>query len=122
MLGAVLSHRMPDGSERPHELSSYDGRILLGTRIVYPALGREAVLQELHKVHPGITKMKSLSRMYVRWPGINSDIDKSVCLCHACQEVQLSPPLAPLNPWKWPTRPWARLHQDFAGPFNENSF
>ena len=24
---------------------------------------------------------------------------------------------APLNPWKWPSRPWARLHLDFAGPF-----
>jgi hypothetical protein len=31
--------------------------------------------------------------------------------------VQSSPPLAPLHPWKWPTRPWARLHLDFAGPF-----
>ena len=26
-------------------------------------------------------------------------------------------PIAPLHPWKWPTRPWARLHLDFAGPF-----
>ena len=31
--------------------------------------------------------------------------------------MQSSPPLAPLHPWKWPTRPWARLHLDFAGPF-----
>ena len=26
-------------------------------------------------------------------------------------------PAAPLNPWSWPTHPWARLHLDFAGPF-----
>ena len=64
-----------------------------------------------------ITRMKALSRMYVWWPGINADIEKSERACHACQEVQASPPLAPLNPWKWPTRPWARLHLDFAGPF-----
>ena len=55
--------------------------------------------------------------MYVWWPGITADIKKSVRLCHACQEVQPSPPVAPLNPWKWPTRPWARLHLDFMGPF-----
>ena len=22
------------------------------------------------------------------------------------------------NPWIWPTRPWQRIHVDFAGPFN----
>ena len=31
--------------------------------------------------------------------------------------VQSLPARAPLNPWKWPTRPWARLHLDYAGPF-----
>ena len=30
--------------------------------------------------------------------------------------LQPAPPVAPLQPWKWPTRPWARLHVDFAGP------
>ena len=75
------------------------------------------MLQELHEGHPGITRMKSLSRMYVWWPGISADTEKSVRLCKQCQEVQSSPPPAPLHPLKWPTRPWARLHLDFAGPF-----
>ena len=52
--------------------------------------------------------------MYVWWPGINADIEKSVRLCGKCQEVRSSPPVAPLHPWKWP---WARLHVDFARPF-----
>ena len=26
------------------------------------------------------------------------------------------PPVAALQPWQWPTRPWARLHLDYAGP------
>lgn len=25
--------------------------------------------------------------------------------------------MAPLIPWKWPSRPWCRLHIDYAGPF-----
>ena len=54
--------------------------------------------------------------MYVWWPGIDADIERSVRLCLPCQEGQSSPPAAPLHPWKWPTRPWARLHLDFAGP------
>ena len=88
-----------------------------GTRVVIPPPGRTAVLQELHEGHPGISKMKALARMYVWWPGMNADIEKSVRRCGECQQVQSSPPPAPLNPWRWPSRPWARLHLDFAGPF-----
>ena len=104
-------------SSRRLELSSYEGCIMWGTRIVIPPPGRQAVLQELHEGHPGITRMKAPARMYVWWPRINTDIEKSVRLCNECQQVQSSPPVAPLHPWKWPSRPWARLHLDFAGPF-----
>ena len=89
------------------ELSVYDGCILWGSRVVVPKRGRDAVIRELHGGHPGISKMKSLVRMYVWWQGIDDDIDKSVHQCIECQEVQSAPPKAPLNPWKWPTRPWA---------------
>ena len=27
------------------------------------------------------------------------------------------PPVAPLQPWRWPSRAWSWLHLDFAGPF-----
>ena len=48
---------------------------------------------------------------------MDADIEKLVQGCSECQAIQSSPPVAPLHPWKWPTRPWARLHLDFAGPF-----
>ena len=51
--------------------------------------------------------------MYVWWPGIDTDVEKMV-KCESCQAVQSMPPLAPLHPWRWPTRPWSR---DYAGPF-----
>ena len=38
-------------------------------------------------------------------------------LCHSCQVNQSSPPSTPLQPWVWPTRPWAKLHLNYAGPF-----
>ena len=102
--------------------SVYDGCILWGTRVFIPPPGRDAVLHELHEGHPGITKMKAMARTYVWWPGIDVEIEKSVRTCANCQEVQSSPPVAPLNPWKWPSRPWARLHLDFAGPFENKMF
>lgn len=56
--------------------------------------------------------------MYLWWPGITRDIEERVQNCSECQLHQSHPPVAPLHPWAWPTRPWARLHIDYAGPIN----
>ena len=61
-------------------------------------------------------RMKGLARMYVWWPGITKDIERAIQQCSACQIHQSAPSVAPLHPWSWPTRPWARLHLDYAGP------
>ena len=103
---------------RRAELSVQDGCILWGSRIIIPSLYREAVLLQLHEAHPGITKMKSLARLYVWWPGIDKEIEKSVKQCRKCQQTQVLPPSAPLHPWKWPSRPWTRLHIDYCGPIS----
>ena len=105
-------------SSKRNELSVIQGCLTWGSRVIVPPQGRQAVLQELHEGHSGMTKMKSLARMYVWWPNLDKDIDKSVRLCHHCQEQQPAPPVAPLQPWKWPSRPWTRVHMDFAGPVN----
>ena len=42
------------------------------------------VLQELYSAHPGMTKMKSLAQMYVWWPCLDTDIDKTVRSCNEC--------------------------------------
>ena len=60
--------------------------------------------------------------MYVWWPGIAESIEESVRHCTECQLNQATPPVAPLHPWSWPTRPWARLHLDFAGPVKGKMF
>lgn len=104
--------------ERQEELSVYDGCILWGNRVVVPKHYQSDVLVELHEGHPGATKMKGLSRMYVWWPGITREIEEAVKGCTECQQHQSRPPVAPLQPWAWPTRPWARLHIDYAGPLN----
>ena len=84
--------------------------------MVIPTQGREYVLRELHGGHPGMSRMKAIARTLVWWPRMDQDIEGMVRRCEECQTQQASPPHAPLHPWKWPTRPWARLHVDFAGP------
>lgn len=64
----------------------------------------------------GVSKIKSLARGLVWWPGIDKCIKTLVKQCSSCYQNQTSPPQAPLQPWSWPTRPWPRLHIDYAGP------
>lgn len=95
--------------EKRAELSILDGCLIWGTRVVISATYQQAVLVQLHEGHPGVTRVKGLAWMYVWWPGINKNIEFEDAM-HHCQECQLhqsSPPAAPLQPWSWPTRPWA---------------
>ena len=66
--------------------------------------------------------MKSFSRGYVWWPGIDKQIENCVKECDECQLSRKSPPPVPMHPWSWPDRPWSRIHVDYAGPFEGKMF
>ena len=102
---------------RKLELSTQDGVLLWGNRAVVPIPGRLPILDELHSCHPGVSRMKTLSRTFVWWPALDSGVEEKVKSCSICQSNHPAPPAAPLHPWRWPTTPWTRLHQDLAGPF-----
>ena len=72
VLQYVLQGRPSEGdaglepySSKRVELSSLEGCVLWESRVIIPPPCRQAVLRELHEGHPGITRMKSLARMYV---------------------------------------------------------
>ena len=93
-----------------------------GRRVIVPDSLKERVLKELHKEHLGITKMKAVARNHVWWTGLDKDLDSLTKSCSACLTVKQAPAKAPLHPWIWPSRPWQRLHMDFAGPFFDKSY
>ena len=103
--------------DKSGELSVQDGCLLWGSRVVVPTPARPLVIEELHTSHPGIVRMKGLARSYVWWPGMDADLETKVKGCITCQQHQRMPPTSPLHPWEWPSRPWSRIHVDYAGPF-----
>ena len=120
-------HGWPAEENTPEELRYYcakreeftveDGCLLRGNRVLIPSKYQQ-VLSELHLNHPGMVRMKSLARLQVWWPNLDSDIEQTVRDCSDCQANRCKTPLKVNNPWIWPTRPWQRLHVDFSGPFN----
>ena len=101
---------------RRDEFSVQAGCVLVGSRVVIPAPGRESLLQQLHDGHPGITKMKALARSYFWWPSLDTEIEHTVRSCSSCQEAQKSPNPSSVHTLEWPGQPWSRVHMDYAGP------
>ncbi|XP_060092387.1 uncharacterized protein K02A2.6-like, partial [Heteronotia binoei] len=96
--------------------------ILWGSRVVIPPPLQKRVLESLHETHPGIVRMKALARSYVWWPGMDGEIEGWVRGCQTCQESRPEPPSAPVTRWESTRKPWSRLHIDFAGPFQGQTF
>jgi len=102
---------------RRSELTTEQGLLLWGRRVVIPTRLRATLLMDLHTEHDGVVRMKSIARQYFWWPKMDSDIEEVAKKCSSCQETAPMPAKVPTASWNWPTAPWKRLHIDYAGPF-----
>ena len=119
---AVQDPQLYPYKERRLELSVEGDCILWGIRVVVPESLRSDVLQELHETHPGMSRMKAIARSFVWWPNIDMDIQKKVADCSVCQAMQSAPARASVHPWSFPSKPWSRVHVDYAGPVNGSMY
>ena len=106
----------PFKSKQP-ELTLEGGCLLWSVWVVVPPKLCPRLLQELHLNHPGMSRMKSITRKYVWWPGL--ELAKS---CLSCQPFKTTPLIAPLQSMGMPTKPWQRVYINFAGPFLGRTF
>ena len=109
-------------ADRRNELTVEEGCLLWGYRVLIPGKLRPKLLQELHRDHPGVVRMKAIARSYMWWPGLDRKIEQTVKGCQPCQAMKRALPKSPLHPWVWPDKPWQRVHLDFAGPFQGSMF
>ena len=82
---------------------------------------REQLLKELYHDHSGMPRMKYTSRSYIRYPGLNWEIEQLVREC-SYQSVKNAQHDAILQPWTWPAKPWKRMYPDFTAPHSNDSF
>ncbi|KAM7315470.1 uncharacterized protein ISCGN_005253 [Ixodes scapularis] len=108
--------------QRNTELSAQQGCLMLGLRVVVPEKLRSVLLDEIHEGHPGVVRAKELARSSFWWPSVDQDVENHVKACEQCQQQRNLPTQAPLHPWSWPTKPWQRVHVDYAGPFRGAMF
>ena len=108
--------------QRSEQITVEGDCLMWGYRVIIPSKHRSHILQELHRDHPGCSRMKSVARSFIWWPGLDKDIEELSKSCPSCQSIKNTPQPAPLHPWIWPTKPWQRIHIDFAGPFLDRHF
>lgn len=119
----TLNSEIKSFSTRKDERTIEKGYLMWGYRIVIPKKLRSAALRELHSTHLGVAEMKSIAQSYVCRPGLDQEIENIAKSCRICLIERDQPPKPPLDTWRWPDRPWHRIHTDYnTEPFMNKYF
>lgn len=111
----------------PKELGKYkhvkdslwmmDGILMKSNATVVPRMLRAKALVIAHMGHPGSTKMKSVLKERVWWPGISRQVDDWVQSCRPCTITGKRNKPVPMARAVLPDAPWQNLAIDFNGPY-----
>lgn len=95
------------------ELSSIDGAVVMGQRVVIPVTLQPKILQALHAAHQGTGKMLDRANASVFWPGMTKDIAATRAKCIECWRMAPTQPrLPPVEP-SVPSMPFQAVAADF---------
>ena len=113
----AFSEELKDFKKLENSLSTENGCVFYGLRVIIPSTLRNHILKLLHLGHFGMQRMKQLARSTVYWPRINFDIENLCRKCTSCGQFQNKPDKPSIHPWMMPEKPWSRLHLDHAIEF-----
>ena len=94
------------------QLSTDEGLLLMGPRIVILSCLLEEYLQRLHQGHLSVTKVQQNARQHLYWPGLDADIADYTRRCQECIR-RSQPPKEPLQAHEVPQEPWERIAMDY---------
>ena len=94
------------------ELSTQNGLVFRGTRIVIPTTLRSQLIQRAHASHMGIQYTSNTAREVMYWPSMTADLTEAVKRCHVCQETQDAQTKEPLMTYPVPQYPWQVVAAD----------
>ena len=94
------------------QLSTDEGLLLMGPRIVILSCLHEEYLQRLHQGHLSATKVQQNARPHLYWPGLDTDIADYTRRCQECIR-RSQPPKEPLQAHEVPQEPWERIAMDY---------
>ena len=102
------------------ELSTDDGMLLKGLRLIIPGELQEEYLSHLHEGHLSASKVQENAKQDMYWTGIDADIEDYTKRCQECiKRSQVAK--EPLQPHDIPEGPWRKLGIDYFA-FDGNSY
>ena len=110
----AFSEELKDFKKLENSLSTENGCVFYGLRVIIPSTLRNHIFKLLHLGHFGMQRMKQLARSTVYWPRIDFDIENLCRKCTSCGQFQNKPDKPSIHPWMMPEKPWSRLHLDHA--------
>ena len=110
----AFSEELKDFKKLENSLSTENGCVFYGLRVIIPSTLHNHILKLLHLGHFGMQRMKQLARSTVYWPRIDFDIEDLCLKCTSCGQFQNKPDKPSIHPWMMPEKPWSRLHLDHA--------
>ena len=96
-----------------NSLSTVDGVVTYGDRIVIPAKLRSTCLDALHAAHQGTSRMTARAEASLFWPGITKDIAATRDRCAVCNGNAPSQPAMPSITPLEPLYPFQHICADF---------
>ena len=84
----AFSEELKDFKKLENSLSTENGCVFYGLRVIIPSTLRNHILKLLHLGHFGMQRMKQLARSTVYWPRIDFDIEDLCRKCTSCGQFQ----------------------------------
>jgi hypothetical protein len=94
------------------ELTTQDGLVLKGDRIIVPESLRGVMKKKIHTSHIGIEGCLRRAREALYWPRMNAEIKEYISTCDVCRKHNPKQQQEPLKPHTICERPWQKVGTD----------